>query len=249
MPNYGDAKYWDDRYKLKETTFDWLENWSDIKDLTEKYAIGTTQKQSLSVLNLGCGNSLLPEDMYDEGYTNIKNMDISSVCIDQMRLRNEQIRPKMSWEVMDVRELMYPDASFDLIIDKSTIDALLCGMFAYVNVAIMMKECQRVLKTGGVYMAVSYGTPENRELHFLQKHLHFELKTFQIEKKHPHGPSSVHHVYICTKISNNHDENFPLVLRELKLEMEADQRSELNMVPSEEITEQLDEILKIYGKI
>ena len=61
----------------------------------------------------------------------------------------------MKWEVMDVRELKYQDEFFDLVVDKSTIDALLCGNFAYLNVAIMLKECQRVLKTGGYYMAIS----------------------------------------------------------------------------------------------
>ena len=165
MPNYGEATYWDDRYNLKNTTFDWLESWSEIKDITETNAVkgieGTDedkkkQRANVSVLNLGCGNSILPEDMYDDGYLRIDNMDISSVCIEQMKERNE-LRPHMTWKTMDARELKYPDETFDLIIDKSTIDALLCGNFAYINVAIMLKECQRVLKTGGYYMAVSYG--------------------------------------------------------------------------------------------
>lgn len=42
-------------------------------------------------------------------------------------------------EVMDVRALNFPSNFFDLIIDKSTIDALLCGDHAYINVALMMK--------------------------------------------------------------------------------------------------------------
>lgn len=80
--------------------------------------------------------------------------------------RNQTNRPNMKWDVMDCRDLKYNDEYFDLIIDKSTIDALLCGDRAYLNVAIMMNECQRVLKTGGYYVAVSYGVPENREIHF-----------------------------------------------------------------------------------
>ena len=67
---------------------------------------------------------------------------------------------------MDVRDLSYEEETFDLIIDKSTIDALLCGSHAYFNVAVMLKECQRVLKTGGYYVAISYGSPANREFHF-----------------------------------------------------------------------------------
>jgi ubiquinone/menaquinone biosynthesis C-methylase UbiE len=80
--------------------------------------------------------------------------------------RNQKMRPNMKWDVMDCRDLKYNDESFDLIIDKSTIDALLCGDKAYLNVAMMMNECQRVLKTGGYYVAISYGVPENREVHF-----------------------------------------------------------------------------------
>ena len=47
--------------------------------------------------------------------------------------------------------------SFDLAIDKSTMDALLCGDDASFKVAALLKESQRVLKVGGVYFAISYG--------------------------------------------------------------------------------------------
>ena len=37
MPNYGDPKYWDKRYKDQEdTTFDWLEDWESLKDIISK---------------------------------------------------------------------------------------------------------------------------------------------------------------------------------------------------------------------
>lgn len=129
MPNYGDADYWDVRYKTqKGTTFDWLEGWEDLKDIIEMHCVeglyvpqepsepeneeankksGADKveqmeekekpklvpvpkeqqkklKKDLRVLNLGCGNSIICEDMYDEGYHNIWNIDISTVCIQQM---------------------------------------------------------------------------------------------------------------------------------------------------------------------
>lgn len=83
---------------------------------------------------------------------------------------------------MDVRELQYQDETFDLAVDKSTIDALLCGESSFVNVAKMIKEVQRVLKVGGVYMVISYGQPENRVLHFERKFLDFEISIFTIKK-------------------------------------------------------------------
>ena len=50
----------------------------------------------LKVLNVGCGNSVLPEEMYDtDGYRDIYNMDISQLCIDQMKQRNQEQRPEL----------------------------------------------------------------------------------------------------------------------------------------------------------
>lgn len=68
---------------------------------------------------------------------------------------------------MDCRNLKYDDKFFDVVIDKSTMDALLCGDLSFLNVAIMTKEVQRVLKQGGVYLIISYGQPENRIAHLV----------------------------------------------------------------------------------
>lgn len=47
---------------------------------------------------------------------------------------------------MDVMNIKYPDNFFDIVIDKSTIDVMFCGELSSLNIAIMMKEVQRVLK-------------------------------------------------------------------------------------------------------
>lgn len=85
-------------------------------------------------------------------------------------------------QVMDVRNLIYPDNNFDYIIDKSTIDVLFCGDNVSLNVAIMMNEVQRVLKIKGSYFIVSFGAPENRALHFERDNLSFEMKIFTLKK-------------------------------------------------------------------
>ena len=92
-------------------------------------------------LMLGCGNSELSEQMYDAGYTKITNIDISSVVIEQMAERSRLSRPEMKFQVGDVTDLhMYADSSFDILIDKSTIDALLCGDDSFLKTAKMLKE-------------------------------------------------------------------------------------------------------------
>ena len=89
-----------------------------------------------------------------------------------MKERNLE-RKNMDYSLMDVCNMIFPDGFFDIAIDKSTIDAILCGDDAFLNVAKMMKEVQRVLKDNGVYIAISYGKPENRSFHFEREHLKF----------------------------------------------------------------------------
>ena len=63
---------------------------------------------------------------------------------------------KMRYDVMDVRNMEYKDQTFDLLIDKSTIDSLMCSDHPLVNVAQLVEEGYRVLKEGGFYLAISY---------------------------------------------------------------------------------------------
>ena len=75
--DYGDPKYWDERYtEHAGSTFDWLETYASIAGLLEQFI-----KKDDLILNMGCGNGVLHEDMYDVGYTDILNIDISAVVI------------------------------------------------------------------------------------------------------------------------------------------------------------------------
>lgn len=74
---------------------------------------------------------------------------------------------------MDVMNMEYKNDTFDFIVDKSTIDALLCGDHSFLNVAIMLNEVQRTLKVGGIYMIISYGQPENRTFHLVKIFFNF----------------------------------------------------------------------------
>jgi len=77
MPNYGDPKYWDKRYSENEgSMFDWLEDYRSLKPLLKDLL-----KPESKILVLGCGNAEFSEDLYDDGYHFIYNIDISSVVI------------------------------------------------------------------------------------------------------------------------------------------------------------------------
>ena len=44
------------------------------------------------------------------------------------------------FDVMNVCEMAYKDGTFDLIVDKSSIDALLCGDHSFMIVKKILKE-------------------------------------------------------------------------------------------------------------
>lgn len=86
MPNYGDPKYWEDRYnEINTTTFDWLEDYESLKPIIDDMKLDKTCK----ILNLGCGNSEFSENMYDDNYQNIYNIDICDNVIKFMIERNQ----------------------------------------------------------------------------------------------------------------------------------------------------------------
>ena len=112
-----------------------LEDYDSLKSLFEPIL-----KKDARILMLGCGNAECSEKMYDDGYENIDNIDIAENCITQMKARNVS-RKKMKYEVMDVRALTFPDNTYDMVIDKSTMDSILCGEQAFYNVGLMTKVC------------------------------------------------------------------------------------------------------------
>ena len=216
MPNYGDKSYWIERYDEQNgTTFDWLEDYESVKPILKNLEIS----KECRILNVGCGNSEFSEKMYDEGFTHNYNIDICKNVIDFMRERNKD-KKGLHFDVMDVCEMAYKDETFDLIVDKSTIDALLCGDHSFSIVAKMLKEISRVLKTGGYYLIISYGQPENRMIHLERDHLAFDIQIYTIKRQEEGEQEKVHYVYICKKLPEAVENlnNFDLVYKELEQE-------------------------------
>ncbi|CAM9341188.1 unnamed protein product [Chrysoparadoxa australica] len=156
MAQYGKAAYWDDRYTKQPEQFDWYQRFSGLKDMLGQYV-----RKDDNILMLGAGNSRLSEDMYTEGYETITNIDISRVCIDQMQ-QLYQDKPALIWQQMNACALEFPDESFNAVIDKGTLDSVLCGEGSTANVAKLCMEVSRCLTPSGVYVIISYGIQENR---------------------------------------------------------------------------------------
>ncbi|KAK8203596.1 hypothetical protein M8818_005246 [Zalaria obscura] len=118
------AEYWDKRYGSSEptaATYDWLRNFNTIKPFLTKYLPHASTNPE--IVHMGNGNSTLPADLLSLDYTKQTATDFSAVVIDNMRAKH----PDVEWRVMDIRSLEFDDASFDIAIDKATLDAMLYG--------------------------------------------------------------------------------------------------------------------------
>ena len=100
--------------------------------------------------------------MYDDGYENIQNVDISSVVVDQM-IEATKSKPGLVWKEMDVMDMSaYEPGTFDVAMDKGTLDSILCGENSTANSQKMLNEVSRILKPDGLYMMISFGLEEHR---------------------------------------------------------------------------------------
>lgn len=69
-------------------------------------------------------------------------------------------------DVMDLHNMTYEDGSFDVVLDKAALDAVICGDESFCDPDKVIAEIYRVLKNNGLYICISYGTPEFRMDYF-----------------------------------------------------------------------------------
>lgn len=67
---------------------------------------------------------------------------------------------------MDIQNMSFEDGSFDAVIDKATLDAVICGDESMCDPNKMISEIYRVLKNEGLFICISYGMPEFRMDYF-----------------------------------------------------------------------------------
>ncbi|XP_062584917.1 eEF1A lysine and N-terminal methyltransferase-like [Saccostrea cucullata] len=154
--NYKDfhsAEYWENFFKKRGTkAFEWYGEYPELCGVLHKYV-----KTSDKILVIGCGNSVLSENLYDVGHHDITNIDISDVVVRQMIDRNKAQRPDMKYIKMDALNMDFEDSSFSVVLDKGTLDALMVDDSDAVTKDIdkMFSEIGRVLKLGGRYICIS----------------------------------------------------------------------------------------------
>jgi len=156
----GSPEYWEAAFQDKEygEIFEWYGiDFGCLQPQLSKYLPfhGTLH-------HVGCGNSSLPEEMYDHGWHNIVNSDISPSVIEHMRARNELTRPRMRWEVSGCGDSGLESGSAHGVIDKGVLDALVCGSLEE-EIDRYKLEVVRVLRIGGYWCVISHGDPHDRK--------------------------------------------------------------------------------------
>ncbi|KAL8562396.1 hypothetical protein ACOMHN_066110 [Nucella lapillus] len=163
---FTSPQYWDSFFKKRgRKAFEWYGEYTSLCGIVHRYGEYTNLcgivhkyvRPADRVLMVGCGNSRLSEDMYDVGYHNIVNVDISDVVIRQMTDRNKETRGEMVFEKMDVTQMTYKEGTFSTAIDKGTLDALAVDQeeATLATVTAMFHEVSRVLRLGGRYIIIS----------------------------------------------------------------------------------------------
>ena len=73
----------------------------------------------------------------------------------------------MSYKVIDALDMQeISTGTFNVAIDKGTLDSVLCGDNSGANAQKMLNEIYRILAPGGRYICITYGDPEHRKKHF-----------------------------------------------------------------------------------
>lgn len=113
----------------------------------------------------------LSEKMHADGFINLTNIDYSETIIDEMRARTAHLIPPQEWLVMDMRRLLLPSESFEIVLDKASLDAIWTdggsvwdpSKALRNDIKAVVDEVLRVLKPGGKFISISFGQPHFRK--------------------------------------------------------------------------------------
>jgi len=159
---FSHADYWESRYsKSKQEHYDWYGTWnSQSKIRIKPHVLPWMPAKVQTILNVGCGNSRLAEELLNDGYTDIVSVDIAQSAIDKMT-EKFQGTPGLRFLQMDATKMTFEDESFDVVFDKGTLDAMYTGAAHIVKLAVA--QVFRVLRPGGTFVSLTFGHPKSRK--------------------------------------------------------------------------------------
>jgi hypothetical protein len=161
MPvDFDKQAYWHDRFST-ETSFEWLLNSAEFVSII-KPILTSLDPSSARILHIGSGTSDLQNYFRHLGFLNVTNVDYEPLAAERGRELEQQAfgDVKMKYAVADATQLQIStensneERKFDLVVDKSTVDAISCGGEEQLR---RMASCVREhLAPGAVWISMSY---------------------------------------------------------------------------------------------
>ncbi|EER11092.1 conserved hypothetical protein [Perkinsus marinus ATCC 50983] len=167
LRQYGDASYWEERYKAKKqrlneekksekdekkaaaaeddddnSTDEWHFSFEAMKELLP-------EKKDITVVDVGCGVSSFLNSMREAGYTGrLIGLDYSPSAIDMCKEMFKEVEYHNKEAAEMCPEIVKP-AEVDMFLDKATIDGLLADESGAEHVQKLSKVEGQALKVGG----------------------------------------------------------------------------------------------------
>ncbi|MCM3100246.1 class I SAM-dependent methyltransferase [Priestia megaterium] len=112
------------------------------KQLFEKEKITS----ETSILDIGCGTGQTSAYLYCRYGCAITPCDINETMVQKANKRFKQLHLPCKATIEDIEDLSFDNEAFDII--------LLESVAAFTNLSVSLKECKRVLKKGGIILAI-----------------------------------------------------------------------------------------------
>ncbi|KAL7923059.1 S-adenosyl-L-methionine-dependent methyltransferase [Trichoderma austrokoningii] len=157
MPvDFDKQAYWHDRFST-ETSFEWLLSSAEFISIIRPI-LTNLEPSSARILHLGSGTSDLQNYLRHLGFLDVTNVDYEPLAAERGRQLEKQAfgDVRMKYAVADATNLQLGDEErkFDLVVDKSTVDAVSCGGDDQVR---RMARCVKEhLAPGAVWISMSY---------------------------------------------------------------------------------------------
>lgn len=132
--DFDRRSYWHERF-ASETTFDWLQPSHEFMSVLQPH-LDRLDPSSARILHLGSGTSDLHNHLRRRGFLDVTNLDYEPLAAQRGRQLERAAfggDVRMRYLVADATQLgpvsrrLGRHAEFDLVIDKSTVDAVSCG--------------------------------------------------------------------------------------------------------------------------
>ncbi|XP_075654146.1 uncharacterized protein LOC142624463 [Castanea sativa] len=181
LGDFTSKENWDRFFSIRgsDDSFEWYAEWAELRGPLLSHLQQQQQQRehqpNMQILVPACGNSRLSEHLYDDAALKaITNIDFSKVVISDMLRRNVRQRPEMRWRVMDITTMQFMDETFDAVVDKGGLDALMEPQLGPKLGIQYLSEVMRILKSGGKFICLTLA--ESHVLGLLFSKLRFGWK-------------------------------------------------------------------------